>query len=374
MFIGLTVLFSAIIFRLYDLQIAGHESYRRDRENQSRGWSDQRRPRGTIFDARGDALAISVPVSSVAAAPSRIAKPEEAAAALAPPLGIDKADLVKLLTKTRTGPDGQARLSDFVWLRRRVPAEAAAVVKKLGLPGVFLQPEYDRAYPQGKLLAHVLGLTDIDDRGGDGLEKRLDRSLAGERTREEIEVDGRRRALSSPEGLPGGADVHLTIDAQFQRVLEDALDAACAEHRPSWAVAIAIDPRTGAILGLANRPSYDPNHPGAGPALRNLAVSSPYEPGSTWKAFTVAGALEAGVVTPSTVFDCEMGSWKCGARVLHDHDPFGRLSVTNIVVESSNIGAAKIGVKLGPAKLWKTADAFGFGKKTGVDLPSESKG
>ena len=202
-FIGLTVLFSAIIFRLYDLQIAGHESYRRDRANQSRGWSDQRRPRGTIFDARGDALAISVPVSSIAAAPSKIARAEDAAAALAPLLGIDKAELVKLLTRTRNGPDGQARLSEFVWLRRRVPAEASAAVKKLALPGVFIQPEYDRAYPQGKLLAHVLGLTDIDDRGGDGLEKRLEGSLAGERSREEIDVDGRRRTLSWPEGPSG---------------------------------------------------------------------------------------------------------------------------------------------------------------------------
>ena len=370
----MTLLFSGIVFRLYDLQVASHENYRRVREDQSRGIVDQRRPRGTIFDARGDALAISVPVASVAGVPSRVSNLDETVRRLAPVLGLERIDLCKLLSKTRTGADGQSRPADFVWLRRHVSPEIAAKVRALNLPCVLLSPEYDRSYPQGKLLAHVIGHSDIDDRGGEGLERKLEDQLGGQRRREEVDVDGRRRTLEWPDSPAGGADVHLTIDAQFQRVVEEALDAACDRHKPSWAVAIAIDPRTGAILALANRPSYDPNDPGPGPALRNLAVAAPYEPGSTWKAFTVAGALEAGVVTPTMVFDCEMGAWKHGARTLHDHDPFGRLSVTGIVAHSSNIGAAKIGVKLGQEKLWTIADAFGFGRKTGVDLPSESKG
>ncbi len=363
-FIVLTLLFSGIIFRLYDLQIAGHEKYREDRENQSRGLVDQRRPRGAIYDARGDVLALSVPVASVAVDPSKIANADDAAARLAPVLGMEKAAIAALLK----------RKSHFAWIRRHVSAETADSVRSLNLPGVFLESEFDRAYPLGTLLAHVLGLADIDDKGGDGLERALDAWLGGDRGRAAVDVDGRRRVLSWPDAPAGGADVYLTIDAQFQRVVEDALDAACARHRPAWAVAVAIDPRTGAVLALANRPAYDPNRPGPGPALRNTAVAAPYEPGSTWKVFTVAGALEAGVVTPATVFDCEMGMWRHGARVLHDHDPFGRLSVTGIVVESSNIGVAKIGVKLGPERLWKIADAFGFGRRTGVDLPSESKG
>jgi cell division protein FtsI (penicillin-binding protein 3) len=368
-FIGLTLLFSGIVFRLYDLQIAGHEKFRGERESQSRGLVDQRRPRGTIFDARGDALALSVPVSSVAAAPVRITDAKAAASALAPVLGMESADLLKIFSKKNGG-----KPADFAWVRRHVSPAAAAAVKKLNLPGVFLRAEFDREYPQGERLAHVVGLADIDDRGGDGLERKFEAVLAGERSREAVDLAGRPRTMSWPDSPSGGADIHLTIDAQFQRVVEDALDAACERHTPSWAVAIAMDPRTGAILALANRPAYDPNSPGPGPALRNLAVAAPYEPGSTWKVFTVAGALEAGVVAPSTVFDCEMGAWKHGARVLHDHDPFGRLSVTDIVVESSNIGVAKIGVKLGQERLWRVADAFGFGRKTGVDLPSESKG
>lgn len=370
----MTLLFSGIIFRLYDLQIAGHEDYRRVREDQSRGRVDQRRPRGTIFDARGDALALSVPVASVGAEPPRITDVEATARRLAPVVGMDVAAVLKLLTRTRSG---SGRRFDFVWIRRHVSKSTADAVRGLRLPGVVLKEELDRSYPQGPLLAHVLGLVKIEDRGREGsagVEQSCEAWLAGGLGRSEVDVDGRRRTLSWPDSISGGADIYLTIDAQFQRVVEDALDAACERHRPAWASAIAIDPRTGAILALANRPGYDPNRPGPDAGFRNLAVFEQYEPGSTWKIFTVAGALEAGVVKPSTVFDCEMGAWRHGARVLHDHDPFGRLSVTDIIAESSNIGAAKIGIALGPKRLRETAAAFGFGRRTGVDLPAESRG
>jgi cell division protein FtsI (penicillin-binding protein 3) len=363
-FIGLTLLFSAVVFRLYDLQVAGHDKFSRIRDGQTRGMTEQRRPRGSIVDARGDALALSIPVTSIAVDPGKVANQAEFAARLAPVLGMAPAEIIAILR----------RPGHFAWTRRHVSVETAAAARKLDLPGMIFQSEYDRVYPQGRLLAHVLGLTDIDDRGGDGLERYCESSLQGGRRREEVLVDGRRRSMTWFDAPEGGGDVHLTIDVRFQRVVEEALDAACEKLHAKWAVAVAIDPRTGAILALANRPSYDPNKPGPGPALQNLAVSSPYEPGSTWKVFTVAGALEAGVVTPTTMFDCEMGVWKYGARVLHDHDPFGRLPVTGIITESSNIGVAKIGIKLGQERLWKTADLFGFGRKSGVDLPSESKG
>jgi cell division protein FtsI (penicillin-binding protein 3) len=376
-FVGLTLLFSGIVFRLYDLQISGHEEYRRAREGQSRGVVEQRRPRGTLFDARGDVLAISVPVSSVAAEPLRMTDLPGAARRLAPALAMDPAALLKLLDRTRPGPDGAPRRFEFVWLRRHVSKEMADAVRALDVPGVVLKEEHDRSYPQGPLLAHVLGLVRIEDRGREGnagLEQACDAWLAGGRSLEPVDVDGRRRKLTYPDAGSGGGDVHLTIDAQFQRVVEAALDEACGRHHPAWAVAVAIDPRTGAILALANRPGYDPNRPGHDAGFRNLAVFEQYEPGSTWKVFTVAGALDAGVVSPSMVFDCEMGAWKYGARVLHDHDPFGRLSVAQVIVHSSNIGAAKIGIRLGPARLRETAVAFGFGRRTGVDLPSESRG
>ncbi|HEY3225883.1 MAG TPA: penicillin-binding protein 2, partial [Planctomycetota bacterium] len=383
------MLFSLIVFRLYDLQIAGHENFSRVRDNQSRGILELRRPRGLIVDARGEALAVSLAVSSVAAEPPRVPDIAVTAGRLAAALGMEAVDVRALLTSTRKGPDGAERPVPFVWIRRHVSPTQAEAVKKLALTGVLLKAEYDRVYPQGKLLAHVLGVVDIDDQGGEGLERSLDGVLkgaggrhAGEPLRAGIDVDGRRRTLSWPELPSAGADVHLTIDAAFQRVVEEALDAACERHHPGWAVAVAMDPRTGAILALANRPTFDPSRPvpsGADPlaaarARQNLAVVAPYEPGSTWKPFAVAAALEGRLLTPDTVFDCEMGTWRCGARVLHDHHPYGKLAVRDIIAKSSNIGAAKIGVLLGPERLWRGADAFGFGRKTGTDLPLEDRG
>ena len=271
-FIVLTLLFSGILFRLYDLQIAGHESYRRIRDDQATGRVDQRQPRGTIFDARGDALAISVPAWSVAASPACVKNAEQTAASLAPVMGAVAPDLRQQLTKTRKGPDGVERPADFVWIRRQVPADVAQAIRKLNLPGIFLKPEYDRVYPQGRLLAHVIGIADIDDQGDAGLEGLLNEVLAGDQRQMVVDVDGRRRSLSSPDLGSSGADIHLTIDARFQKVVEDALDAACERHTPTWACAVAIDPRTGAILALANRPAYDPNRPTRDAGYRNLAV------------------------------------------------------------------------------------------------------
>jgi len=388
-FIGLTLLFSLIVFRLYDLQIAGHENYSGVRDRQSRGVLELRRPRGLIVDARGEALAVSLPVSSVAVEPARVVDAAATATRLASALGMDAADVRTLLSPTRKNSEGEEIRIGFSWIRRHVSPAQAEAVKKLALPGVLLKTEYDRVYPQGKLLAHVLGVVDIDDQGGEGLERSLDGVLKGaggphpgEPFRAGIDVDGKRRTLSWPELPSAGADVHLTIDAAFQRVVEQALDAACERHSPGWAVAIAMDPRTGAILALANRPNFDPTRPvppgadaqAAARARQNLAVVAPYEPGSTWKPFAVAAALEEKLLTPATVFDCEMGAWRCGARVLHDHHPYGKLAVRDIIAKSSNIGAAKIGILLGPERLWKGADAFGFGRKTGSDLPLEDRG
>jgi cell division protein FtsI (penicillin-binding protein 3) len=374
-FVALTLVFFVLVFRLYDLQISGHETFSRARDRQSRGFLDVRPPRGIIFDRRGDALAVSAPVASIAADPSRVADREGSARRLAAALGMEASGVLRLLGRTRPGPYLEPPPVDFVWIRRHVTAAEAEAVKRLAIPGVELRTEFDRVYPRGRLLAHVLGLVNIDDVGGEGIERALNGWLGGKGRRAEVDMDGRRRTLSWPDRALAGANLHLTVDAEFQRVVEEALDAAVERHRPNWAVAVAIDPRTGEILALANRPAYDPNRPVAGAALRNLAVASPFEPGSTWKPFAIAGALEAGIVTPASIVDCEMGAWRHGRRVLHDHHPYGRLSVSDVVAKSSNIGAAKIGgVLLGAERLWKVADAFGFGRRTGADLTPESPG
>ncbi|MBI4565096.1 MAG: penicillin-binding protein 2 [Planctomycetes bacterium] len=383
MFAALTLVFFLLVFRLYDLQIAGHEFYSAAREAQRRGVLELRPPRGLIVDARGTPLAVSAPVGSIAADPSRMPDRSAAARLLAAALGRPASDVEATLSKTRRGSDGAERPVEFVWLQRHASEETTQAVSRLNIPGLHIRREFDRVYPYGSLLAHTLGIVNIDDVGGEGLERTLDAWLGGADVRRRVDVDGRRRARTWPELPLSGSNAQLTIDARLQRVVEKALDGAVERHKPRWAVAVLLDPRTGAIQALANRPTFDPSRPvpdGVNPAeaalaRRNLAIIAPYEPGSTWKPFAVAGALEAGLVRPDSRVDCENGVWKCGARVLHDHKPYGMLTVTDVIAKSSNIGAAKVGgVMLGAKRLWRIADAFGFGKRTGIDLPLEDAG
>jgi cell division protein FtsI (penicillin-binding protein 3) len=291
---------------------------------------------------------------------------------------MEPADVARLLD--RRLKDG--RPVRFVWLRRLATDDDAAAVRALKLPGVNILTEFDRRYPRSTALAHVLGTVDVDDRGGEGLEKALDRVLIGVGHVSEVEVDGRRRKLEYPGPSEGGADVTLTIDGRFQGVVEEELDAACGQFHPTWATVVALDPRTGAVLAMACRPGFDANDPSpkgmaakqAADARRNRSLTDPFEPGSTFKPFVVAAALEEGLATPAATFDCEMGLWKYGSRTLHDHHPFGILSVTDVVARSSNIGAIKIGMKLGRERTHRYLRAFGFGDKTGIDLPGEGVG
>ncbi len=356
LFVVMAVAFIGLSVRLFTVQVWANERYEKWRDDQSAAVVDVRAVRGPICCRRGEYVAISVPVPSIFAVPKQVRDP----AAISAALGFD--------VRPKLDPAKQ-----FVWLKRRATeAEAAKVVR---MEGIGVRTEYLRRYPNGPLLAHVLGMTTIDDEGAEGLEAALNRLLVGNASREAIVVDGARRKLSFPDLPATGLDVQLTIDMALQRIVEEELDRACAEKRPKWAVVVAMDPKTGAILALANRPVFDPNERVGDPRVhQNLAVMAPYEPGSTWKPFCVAGALEERLLTPKTLIDCEMGIWKYGPRVLHDHHPYGRLSVSDVISKSSNIGAAKVGVLLGRERLWKWADAFGFGTRTGIELPLEDGG
>lgn len=372
--------FFGLVLRLWSLQIAGHEEAARARHRQASGWQAYEAPRGEIRDARGEILAVSVPVVSVWADPSAIDDPVAAAGLLAPALGL-REDFV------------WGRLSDrerrFAWLKREVsPAEAAAVrallerapfkpARRSPLPKVGFATEFARRYPHGPLAAQVLGFLSKDEGKNEGIERAYDAHLNGGRRVVPIDRDGRRQVLGGAPLESAGAAVVLTLDLAFQRIVEEELDAACAEFRPRWAVAIAIDPRTGAILAVANRPSFDPNQPGRSSldTRRNRAVTDPYEPGSTFKAFVVALALDQGLVRPETVFDCENGLWIYGPRRLKDHKPYGKLMLREAFKVSSNVAAAKLGaLVLGRARLHGGLKAFGFGDRTGADLPAEDDG
>jgi cell division protein FtsI (penicillin-binding protein 3) len=209
------------------------------------------------------------------------------------------------------------------------------------------------------------------------VERAANAFLAGQKGSRVVPVDARRRPLDGADAEPAGADIVLTVDLAFQRIVEEELDAACAESRPRWAVAVALEPGTGAVLAMAVRPGFDPNDPGAAPAdaRRNRGVTDPYEPGSTLKPFLAAWALDQGLATPETRYDCENGLWKHGPRLLHDHHPYGILTLAEVIKHSSNIGAAKLGaLSLGRDRLYEGLRRFGFGERTGTDLPAEDAG
>jgi cell division protein FtsI (penicillin-binding protein 3) len=377
----LCALFFALLVRLYQIQVLGHEDARDRRDAQGRGTARVETGRGQIRDKNGEILACSVPMESVWVNPSAIGDLPEAARLLARALGLKEAELLKNLSE-------RAR-REFVWVKHKVsPAEAAAVrallardVFKLGKKSsetrLGFRTEYDRRYPFGGLLAHVLGFQSDDPACNEGLERSLEAVLRGESRSFEVVVDGRRRLLDAPSVASGGGEAWLTIDVHLQKVVEDALDGLCAEFRPKWATAVVLDPRSGAILAISNRPTFDPNDPAKSPAdaRLNRAVVVPYEPGSTLKPFSAAWALDQGLARPDTMYDCENGLWVVGPRRLHDHHPYGRITLADIIIKSSNIGAAKIGMStLGRKRLYECMKAWGFGEPTGSDLPAEDNG
>jgi cell division protein FtsI (penicillin-binding protein 3) len=373
--------FLALLARLYAVQVLGVDARREQRDRQGTGVVAVAGIRGAIYDQRGQGLALSVPVDSVAANPAALP-------------ACDRPDAARLLAAALSLPeafvlDRLSRAKEFVWLKRKVSEAESRAVRALAETPLFkatprnpvarleFRVEFRRVYPQGSLFGNVLGHESEDPAATEGIERWLDSLIAARDVRVPVAKDGRQRVLDVPSVDAVGPTVTLTVDVLFQKIVEEELDAACREHTPKWAVAVALDPSTGAVLAIANRPSFDPNAPSNVPAEARLnrAVALPYEPGSTLKPFTAAWAVEVGAATPDTKIDCENGIWKYGPRLLHDHHPYGRISLSEVIVHSSNIGAAKIGALLLGAKRTREAlERFGFGARTGVDLPAEDDG
>ena len=375
------VIYLALISRLYCVQIRDHDEQVARRDAQSSGTITVDLPPGAIYDARNQLLAVSVPKESVWINPSAITDKPTAAKLLSPVLGISEAVLLEQLS----GVHGRK----FTMLKRRISDAEVAAVNRLAKEPPFkrggreteqkigLRTEYQRQYPQGSLLGNVLGHDAVDAKNKEGLERLLAQYLDQAPRSVAISHDGKQQVLSAPSLDLDTAQASLTVDLLLQKVVEEELDAACAEHRPRWAVAVAMNPRTGEILAIANRPSYDPNQPGNAPAdaRQNRAVTYPYEPGSTLKPFTAAYALDLGLIRPETKIDCENGIWHYGPRALHDHKPEPVITMAEVIIRSSNIGAAKIGALiLGQKRLYECMKRWGFGERTGVDLPAEDSG
>jgi cell division protein FtsI (penicillin-binding protein 3) len=325
--------------------------------------------RGTITDRNGVALAISEPAQELTADPYLIKDPLRTAQRLAPLLGLTQAQVLTRLSE-RTG---------FVYLARALPYDAAHRVLALKIPGVQGAPVMRRVYPRGTLAAQVLGVVGTEGSGLSGLEYSQNSTLAGHA--------GERRVVSDAIGQPvsiaethheqAGASIALTLDANIQQRAEDVLNAAGRVFHPKDSTAIVMDPRSGAILAMANWPQVNANHLGASPseALQNRAVGFDYEPGSTFKAITVSGALQERLIAPDTGFEIP-DQIQVADRTIHDdtEHPGESLTTSQILAQSSNVGAIKIGLLEGRQKFNSWVHRFGFGAPTGVDLPGDERG
>lgn len=325
--------------------------------------------RGAIVDRNGVPLALSAWVSSVAASPKRIENRLAASRALGRALGMPAARIGEQLAPSR----------GFAWIARWVTPEQAEAVRALDLAGVRLQPERKRFYPNRTLAAAYLGFAGRDGLGLSGLELAFDEQLRGATTELEVTRDARGTVMmSSGSQLSArrGARLVLTLDARLQRAAEAALASALERTRARHLSLVALDPRNGDVLALAEAPGFDPNRfwEARPSVFRTRSFVDTFEPGSTLKPFTVALALEAGVVEPDDRFDCEDGAWRVHDRTIRDWQPHGILSVHEIVVHSSNIGAAKVAARLGSVPLVEGLQRFGFGSRTGSGFPGESPG
>jgi cell division protein FtsI (penicillin-binding protein 3) len=361
----------ALTGRLGRLQIVEGPAYRRLADRQQILSRELAAQRGNIYDRNGRLLASTIRRWSIYADPKGVKQPDLTAATLSPILGISRG----LLT-ARFGRD-----SCFAWLGRQVSDALAEKVRNLGLPGIYMRRECKRLYPQGALAAQVVGFTDVDGRGLAGIESRLDPLLRGRPGMESVLCDGGRHPIFSPqarlERAPfNGYDVVLTLDAYIQNIAEQELAEAVERHEPEAATAIVMDVRDGSILAMASWPAFNPQAPArtSPRALRDMAINDAYEYGSAFKPIPVSLALERGVTTPDSRFDCHNGSWLIGKRMLHDVHPYGILTVSDIITESSNIGAAQVSMLLGAQALYAGVCSFGLGAPTGIALPGEVGG
>jgi cell division protein FtsI (penicillin-binding protein 3) len=359
---------TAIWLRLFTLQILRYGELSHRAKLQQERTIDIPPRRGNIFDRNYHALAMTLQVDSVFADPAEMKELDVAVTHLSRVLQLDP-DALRLRLQNR---------KSFVWIKRRVTAAEAAQVRDLPLRGIYLLKEPSRSYPQGQLAAHVLGFVDNDLHGEAGLEWKFNHQVEGLAGKLFVQTDARRHWFSrreESEPAPGD-NLVLTLDETIQSIAETALADAMDQTHAAAGTVLVMDPHTGEILALANRPTFNPNSWQDAPreVWLNRAVNGMYEPGSTMKIVTLSAALEEGLTTPDEKIDCQMGSINVFGRVVHDHKKFGVLTTSEIMAKSSDVGSIKLGMRVGNERMYRYMRAFGLGEKTGVELPGEEKG
>ena len=368
--LGLVVWMLAIGGRLVQLQVRRHEEFAARARIQQVGTAETTPARGQLLDRRGRELARSIDTESFFADPRDLKDADETARRISSVTGQDRVQLAKRLRESR---DSKKK---FVWIARQVDIRAAAKLDNLNLDGVYSRKEAKRYYPNDALAAHVLGFVGADEIGLGGVEQYYNEKIRGDAGQLFFERDREGRAFESYEVKPHpGQTVVLTIDQTIQYRTEQALIAAVDRTHAKSGTAIVMDPKSGEILALANAPTFDPNQPPESAEERsNGALQSIYEPGSTFKIVAYSAAIEKGLVKPEDKINCQMGEITVAGRVIHDHKPFGLLTVADALALSSNVGAIKLALMVGNESMYDYMKRLGFGSRTGVDLPGESPG
>jgi penicillin-binding protein 2 len=369
--LGLVAWMAIVGLRLVQLQITRHTELATRAKNQQLGTVETSPTRGLLLDRRGRELARSVDTESFYADPREIQNVNETARKISSVTDLNKDELI---AKINTAKESNKK---FIWLIRRLDLQKASKLDAMTLDGVYSRKEPKRYYPNSKLASHVLGFVGTDEIGLSGVEQQYNEKIRGESGKVFFETDARRRAFESYEMQPHpGQTVVLTIDQTIQFRTEQALFGAVERARAKSGTAIVMDPHTGEILALANAPAFDPNQPGKdSPEVRaNWALQNIYEPGSTFKVVPYSAALEKGLVTPEDKINCQMGEITVAGRLIHDHKPFGVLSVSDALAQSSNVGAIKLALLAGNESMYDYSRRLGFGLRTGIDLPGESAG
>jgi len=325
--------------------------------------------RGMITDRNGEPLAISTPVESVWASPADVELSMRQLIKLAGILGMTPEALQAKLDPSR----------EFVYLKRQLPPDQAQRVAALGIPGISLQREYRRYYPAGEVTSHLLGFTDVDDNGREGIELALQERLAGKPGSQRVIKDRRGHIVEDVASLRApkeGGDVALSIDSKLQFIAFREIKQAVIEHKAKSGSVVVLDAKSGEVLALANWPAFNPNNRGGASlaVMRNRAVTDLFEPGSTMKAFAAAAALEAGKFRPETRIDTGDGKLTINGRTIHDTHPDGVMTVAQVIQKSSNVGAAKMALSLPPQVFWGHLHNTGFGMPTGSGFPGEAAG
>jgi cell division protein FtsI (penicillin-binding protein 3) len=367
------VLFIALISRAFQLQVLSGQKLKTLAQRQHTTVLQLPPERGVIYDRNGEKLAVSIMADSVFADPSKIADPVRAAGQVAGILNLDSQSVFKKISAPK----------NFCWLARKISPEQATSVENADIEGIFLVKEPKRFYPNGELAAHLVGFVGTDASGLEGLESKYDESLKGKPEKLALARDAKGKKLflrveKSETKKDENVNLVLTIDNRIQYLVETHLKEAVLSKGAKGGLAIVMDPKTGEILAMANEMGFNPNNiEGLTPEKwRNRAITDYFDPGSTFKPFLVAGALEEKIIKESDKFFCENGNYKVANRVIHEANKkrHGVLSVPDILKYSSNIGAAKIAQKMGKEKFHDYIERFGFGVKTGIDLPGESAG